>query len=110
YQVGTRFPVKQFPFAGLFLRDINSPQLLSDVFSDARVDEFTRQVMTHAGIRAIAVIPLAVAQQWVGVITCSWSSVHTFSQQEKEIFEALINMAAPAVQSQRLFMKTKSQA
>jgi len=110
YQVGTRFPVKQFPFAGLFLRDINSPQLLSDVHSDSRVDEFTRQVMTHAGIRAIAVIPLAVAQQWVGVITCSWPSVHTFSQQEKEIYEALINMAAPAVQSQRLFMKTKSQA
>jgi GAF domain-containing protein len=110
YQVGTRFPVKQFPFAGLFLRDINTPQLLSDVHSDSRVDEFTRQVMTHAGIRAIAVIPLAVAQQWVGVITCSWSAVHPFSQQEKEIYEALINMAAPAVQSQRLFMKTKSQA
>lgn len=110
YPVGTRFPVKQFPFAGLFLRDIDSPQLLSDVLSDSRVDEFTRQVMTHAGIRSIAVIPLAMAQQWVGVITCSWTTVHPFSQQEKEIFEALINMAAPAVQSQRLFMQTKRQA
>ncbi len=110
YQVGTRFPVEQFPFASLFLRDIDSPQLLSDVLSDPRVDDFTRQVMTHAGIRAIAVIPLTVAQHWVGIITCSWPAVHSFSQQEREIFDALINMAAPSVQSQRLFMKTKSQA
>lgn len=110
YQVGTRFPVNQFPFAGLFLGDAEAPQLISDVLDDPRVDEFTRTVMTHAGIRAIAVIPLTVAEQWVGIITSSWSGVHPFSKQEREIFSALINMAAPAVQSQRLYAKTKSQA
>lgn len=110
YQVGTRFPVQQFPFAGLFLGDADAPQLISDVLADERVDDFTRAVMTHAGIRAIAVVPLTVARQWVGIITCSWSTVHPFTKQEQEIFSALINMAAPAVQSQRLYAKTKSQA
>lgn len=110
YQAGTRFPVKQFPFAGLFLRDPNSPQLLSDVLTDERVDDFTRNVMTHAGIRALAVIPLTVAHQWVGIMTASWSTVHPFTKHEREIFEALINLAAPTVQSQRLYTKTKSQA
>ncbi|MCA9953405.1 MAG: GAF domain-containing protein [Anaerolineales bacterium] len=110
YPVGIRFPVKQFPFAGLFLRDPSSPQLLGDVLVDERVDEFTRNVMTQAGIRAIAVVPLTVAQQWVGIMTCSWSTVHPFTRQEREIFNALINMTAPTVQSQRLFAKTKSQA
>jgi GAF domain-containing protein len=66
--------------------------------------------MAQAGIKAIAVIPLTMGGQWVGIITCSWPQPRTFSRQEEEIFTALINMAAPAVQSQRLYFKTKAQA
>ena len=66
--------------------------------------------MAHAGIGAIAVIPLTLGGEWVGIITSSWPQARIFSREEEEIFNALINMAAPAVQSQRLYFKTKAQA
>lgn len=110
FPVGTVFPMERFPFTSLFINDPDDPQLIGDAATDSRVDDFTRGVMAHAGINAIAVIPLTMAGQWVGIITCSWSQPRTFSRQEEEIFNALINMAAPAVQSQRLHFKTKAQA
>ncbi len=110
FPVGTVFPMERFPFTSLFINDPDDPQLIGDPATDPRVDEFTRGVMAHSGIKAIAVIPLTVGGQWVGIITCSWPQPRTFSRQEEEIFNALINMAAPAVQSQRLYFKTKVQA
>ncbi|MBK7893397.1 MAG: GAF domain-containing protein [Anaerolineaceae bacterium] len=110
YPVGTHFPVKQFPFAGLFLKSSDAPQLISEVTADERIDDVTQAAMAQASIQAIALIPLTVAQQWVGIITFSWSEAHPFTRQEQEIFNALINIVAPTVQSQRLFAKTKSQA
>ncbi len=110
FPVGTVFPIKRFPFASLFMSDSDAPQLISDVSIDPRVDEFTRGVMAHAGIKSIAVVPLTVGGEWVGIITCSWPQPHEFSKLEEEIFSALINMAAPAVQSQRLYFQTKVQA
>lgn len=110
FPVGTVFPMARFPFTSLFINEPDDPQLIGDAATDPRVDDFTRGVMAHAGIKAIAVIPLTMGGQWVGIITCSWPQSRTFSRQEEEIFNALINMAAPAVQSQRLFFKTKAQA
>jgi GAF domain-containing protein len=110
FPVGTVFPIARFPFTSLFINDPDGPQLIGDAATDPRVDEFTRGVMAHAGIKAIAVIPLTMGGQWVGIITCSWPQARTFSKQEEEIFHSLINIAAPAVQSQRLFFKTKAQA
>ncbi len=110
FPVGTIFPMQRFPFTSLFINDPNDPQLIGEAATDPRVDDFTRGVMAHAGIKAIAVIPLTMGGEWVGIITCSWPEPRTFSRQEEEIFNALINMAAPAVQSQRLYFKTKAQA
>lgn len=110
FPVGTIFPIERFPFTRLFINSPDEPQLIGDVTTDERVDEFTRGIMAQAKIKAIAVIPLTLGGHWVGIITCSWPEPHPFNNQEKEIFSALINMAAPAVQSQRLFYKTKTQA
>ncbi len=110
YPVGTKFPIKQFPFTNLFIFDPFDPTMIGDTVVDPRVDDFTREIMMQAGIKAIVVVPLTVGGQWVGIITCSWSEPRRFTKQEEEIFNALINMAAPAVQSQRLFAKTKAQA
>lgn len=110
YPVGTCFPLHQFPFTGLFINNSETPTLIANAATDDRVDAFTKTVMAHAGIQAIAVIPLAMAGQWVGIVTWSWPEPHLFSKQEEEIANALINLAAPAVQSQRLFFKTKVQA
>jgi len=110
FPVGTIFPMQRFPFTSLFINDRVNPQLIGEAATDARVDDFTRGVMAQAGIKAIAVVPLAVGGQWVGIITCSWPQSRTFSKQEAEIFSALINMAAPAVQSQRLYFQIRAQA
>ena len=110
FGVGTIFPVERFPFTSLFINKPDEPQLIGEAATDDRVDDFTRQVMAQAGIKAIAVVPLTMAGQWVGIITCSWPEPREFTAQEEAIFNALINLAAPAVQSQRLFYKTKVQA
>ena len=110
YPVGTRFPVSRFPLSGTFFGNAEKPILISDVLNDERVDVFTQDIMTQAGIGAIAMVPLSVAGEWVGILTGSWKTAHPFTLQEEELFNALVNLVAPTAQSQRLFTQTKTQA
>ncbi len=100
--VGTRLYLPEFPFARLWLASQNEPLLVSDITIDERVDENTRNAMAQAGNRALAVIPLVQSGRWVGFLTFNWHEPHQFSQQEKEIYRAFIDLAAPAVENRRL--------
>ncbi len=104
-RVGSRYYLPEFPFTHLWLASPDEPQLITDVITDEQVDETTRNVVTQAGTRAMAVIPLTQAGGWVGIITFSWDEAHEFSQQETEIYDALIGLATPAAEIRRLLVQ-----
>lgn len=64
----------------------------------------------NTGIRAMCIVPLAQAGQWLGMLTLSWGEPHEFSRQEETIFESLVSLMAPAVQSHRLFGEAQDRA
>jgi PAS domain S-box-containing protein len=105
--VGSRFYVPEFPLTHLWMANPDEPQLVTDLTTDERVDENTRNLMARGGIRARATIPLAQAGRWVGLILLHWDEPHEFNEQEAEIYRALISLASPVVENRRLLDRTQ---
>jgi PAS domain S-box-containing protein len=105
--MGSRFKLSEFPFSRLWMASPDKPQLIADVTTDERVDENFRNLLTSMGVYANAIIPLTQAGRWVGMLVFSWDEPHEFSEQEAEIYRALIGLASPAVENRRLLAQTQ---
>ncbi len=101
--VGSRFYMPTFPFARLWMASPDEPQLVADVATYEHVDEKTREILAQRDTLATAIIPLAQAGRWVGLISFAWEAPHNFSKQEIEIYRALMGLGTQAVENQRLF-------
>ncbi len=102
FPAGTRFHIPEFPLARFLIASQNEPLLVADATTDERVDESAGSAMAQLGSRALALIPLARAGRWIGLILLLWDEPHEFSPQEVAIYRALIGLASPAVESRRL--------
>lgn len=100
--LGKRLYLPDYEMAQLWLTSPCEPLLITDIQTDQRADDVTRQFFIDQQIRAMAIIPLTNAGRWVGVLTFGWLVVHPFSQLEVELYQALIGLAAPAVETRRL--------
>jgi PAS domain S-box-containing protein len=117
-EVGTAYYLPEFSFTHLFLSSPDEPLLIPDAESDKTIDKNTQILMTQLDMRATAIIPLTqrfhrqhsvqdaaeelAKRRWVGLIILNWSQPHQFSEQEVEIYNSLIGLASPAVESRRL--------
>jgi signal transduction histidine kinase len=101
--IGSRFYLPTFPFARLWIANPNEPQLISEVLTNQQVDEASRNFLAQRGTPATAIIPLAQAGRWVGIVGLAWETPHNFSKQEIEIYRALMGLGTQAVENQRLF-------
>jgi PAS domain S-box-containing protein len=111
---GTRYYVPEFPLSRLWMSSPVEPLLISDTSTDPRVDENTRNIIAHMGIRAMVVIPLTQAgliserpeeRHWVGLVTIGWEQAREFGAQEIEMYKALVSLASPVVSSRRLLVE-----
>jgi PAS domain S-box-containing protein len=127
---GTRNYLPDFPFSYSWLSNPDEPLLISDVVTDERVDENTRDMLAQVGLCAMATIPLAQAGQrherirqssvepsvkpsvdpaaerrWIGVLNVLWDAPHEFSAREVDIYRALAGLATPAVANRRLLVE-----
>jgi len=107
--VGSRFYIPEFSLTGLWMANPDEPQLVTDLTTDERVDENTRNLMAQGGIRARATIPLTQAGRWVGLVLLHWDEPHEFSAQETEVYNALIGLASPAVENRRLLVEKQEE-
>ena len=108
--VGTRFPAAHFPLMSVLMTTPEKPILIPNVAQDQQIDDGLRNRWLSTGIQAMCIIPLAQAGHWLGLITFSWSEVHEFSYLEENIFDSLVSLATPVVQSQRLFDQAQTRA
>ncbi len=106
--VGSRFYLPEFPFASLWMASLDEPQLIADVTVNGRLGENLRDVFVQMDTRAMAIIPLSQAGRWVGLVGFNWDEPHMFSEQETEIYCALIGLAAPTVASRRQFKQAQA--
>jgi len=102
--VGSRYKVTEFSLSHLWLANPSSSIFVSDIGMDERVDAHSQATLTTLNIQAMAIIPLAREQQWVGLIICMWAEPHQFSLQEQLIYDAIIGSATTTVENRRLFV------
>jgi PAS domain S-box-containing protein len=118
-EIGTRYYLPEFSFTPLFLSSPSEALLIPDVTADETIDKNTRILLAQLSMRATAIIPLtqtglysdplisdstqsSTERRWVGLVIFNWDEAHEFSEQEVEIYNALIGLASPAVESRRL--------
>ncbi len=108
--VGTRFHVPDHQVLEMLRTWPDQPVLVPDVAADPRLDERSRQAQLRIGARSIAAIPLSRAGRWIGLINLNWAEPHQFSEQEKNLYAALLGIVSPVVESRQLLMAAQARA
>ncbi len=108
--VGRHLPLAEFPVTRLWEGEPHSPLLVSDLAHDERIDGDVKRFLQQFGVRAVAIIPLTQVGRWAGLVTLSWDEPHQFSEREREIYRALVTLAAPVVASRRLLERAQARA
>jgi GAF domain-containing protein len=86
------------------MANLDEPQLIADVTTDERLDENLGDILAQMGARAVAIVPLTQAGRWVGHVGFNWAEPHEFSEQEAEIYRALVGLVSPAVANRRAYL------
>jgi GAF domain-containing protein len=60
------------------------------------------------GVRAFAAIPLVRGRRWLGFVTLSWPTTHSFSPQERRLYSAIGPQLAAFIENRRLFEQTQA--
>lgn len=105
--LGDRYHIPDFPLGHLMTSDPHEPQLIDDVRIHETVDEKAVQILDYMEARAIAIIPLTLAERWKGIVTFSWDRPHEFKERERRIYNAMAPQLATMIENQRLFEQTQ---
>ena len=108
--VSAHFLLDDYPIYGKILRDPNNPFLVNDVLTDARLDDNVREMFVKTGAQAVAVLPLAINNRWVGAIFVHWDQPHNFTEQENRLYASLSRQAAVVVNNRLLLDQTRRRA
>ncbi|MCZ7547245.1 MAG: GAF domain-containing protein [Anaerolineae bacterium] len=105
---GQRYEVERFPAVRLMQYD--DVLVISDVETDARLDEATRDLYGNRfGMRSLVGIPLSTGAEWTGFVLAQFAEPTTFSEAELRRMRSLIGQqAALAVQSHLRFQQVEA--
>jgi PAS domain S-box-containing protein len=104
---GDRYHIPDFPLGHIMTADPQEPQLIDDIRIHEAVDEKAAQLLNSMEARAIAIIPLTLAERWQGIVSLSWSEPHEFSERERRLYSATAPQLATLIENQRLFAQTQ---
>ncbi|NLX08245.1 MAG: GAF domain-containing protein [Chloroflexi bacterium] len=103
-RIGRRYRLSEFHLTRLWLENPEAVLLIEDAEADIRVDERARARMADYGSRAIAIIPLYSFGTWQGLVHIQWDAPHPFSDEEKYIYHALLQVLPSVVASRRAYL------
>ncbi|MBI5297406.1 MAG: PAS domain S-box protein [Chloroflexi bacterium] len=106
--VGTHYTAEILPLLKLFLT--SSPNFIQDAFTDERVDEISMQIIKMLNVRAVAVLPLFLADRQLGVLLLEAEQPHNFTQDEVRLFTAMGPQISTVLENRRQFERAQKQA
>jgi GAF domain-containing protein len=109
-QVGDRIPLSQFPSAGDWLADPETPRLVSNFATAPNLDAATAASYQQSGVKAAVFLPLAVGSRWVGLLTLAWAEPRNFSASDEQRYKAMADQAATVVNNRLLFEQEQKYA
>jgi PAS domain S-box-containing protein len=98
---GGRYALPEFPFTSLWFASSTEPQVIANAAADHRLGQTAKNVMRQANLQAMAVVPLTLGDQWVGVISLFWAEPHAFAESEIATYRAFTTLASPAIATRR---------
>ncbi|HAA05550.1 MAG TPA: NAD(+) synthase [Syntrophobacteraceae bacterium] len=83
----------------------NQPYIAANVLTDTYYKE--KELARHMGLVSMISVPMRVKDHVIGVINCYTSHPHVFSDLQMNLFTAVANQAAVAIENTELMVKTK---
>ncbi|MGH2583454.1 MAG: GAF domain-containing protein, partial [Dehalococcoidia bacterium] len=81
--------------------DAGQTVLLRNVHTDPRVSPMLREIQTRSGRPALAMIPLMVRDERIGLVILSWPAVHDWTDAELHPYKVTAAQLATAIDSRR---------
>lgn len=97
-------------FARLWLGMPGQPIMVEDSLADERLDEHSLPVFKRYNFRAAVMLPLNSKGRWIGMLMFGWESPFRFDERDERIYTALIQQAAPVIDSVRLYEQIRERA
>jgi signal transduction histidine kinase len=108
--IGSRFELSNFPAAQKILQHTPDLIYIEDP-QHKNLDELTANFSTHGqSTGSIAVFPLLVQNQWIGVAFLHWDTIHHFSEAEKRLHRSLVRQAAIVLNNRLLLEQSRRRA
>ncbi len=95
--VGSRFYLPDFDFAQLWISDPYHVRMIEDMQTDPQVDDITRQTYSQLKTQSAVTIPLYQAGRWAAIYNLNWENPVKFTDEQKRIFDAIRQQAAPVI-------------
>lgn len=106
----TPYLLKNWPAAGLLLNS-NTPTVIQNTDSDARLDPVARSIYTDGkDTKSLILAPLNAGGDWIGYISASFSQSISFQELLIRRLTALAGQAGVAIQNLRLLDETRRRA
>ena len=86
------------------------PILNRDLRTEGHLSSITREIDLSHHIYASVILRLFSRGRWVGAILFGWNEAREFDERDKRIYTVLQQLAAPVVDSVRLFEQTQKRA
>jgi PAS domain S-box-containing protein len=106
--VGTHYTTEILPLLKLFLTSV--PNFIQDAFQDERIDGVSMQIIRMLNVRAVAVLPLFLADRQLGVLLLESEEPHNFTQDEVRLFTAMGPQMSTVLENRRQFERAQKQA
>jgi signal transduction histidine kinase len=97
-------------FADHWMADRERLLFFTDVQTDSVVRGAKRGFLASLAIRGMVVLPLNIKGRWIGTLAFNWSEPVFFDESDQRIFTAIIQLAAPVIDSMRLYEKSRERA
>ena len=105
--LGERFPLPADGRVGDWLAQPDEPLLLANLGEE----ESPEGVWLAAGdARAAAILPLQVADRWVGLMALSWPAPRRFGSRDRQLYRSMASQLAVALSNQQLYEQAHARA
>jgi signal transduction histidine kinase len=106
--VGARFDLSEMPnFVAMWVRTPDRPIFVPDAINNELIDERARSLNAHYNMQSSVILPLNNNGHWIGFAMFTWTEQRYFDERDKRIFTAMIQQAAPVIDSMRLFEESR---
>lgn len=107
--LGARHRVADSPASPLWFDSPNTPLMIADIHTDARLTPAARALHMRSGLTAVIVVPLRWQDRWLGILQVGWQVPRQFTAAERRLYARVAPLAA-AVLDNRMLVERSARA